>query len=171
MSVKNWDYLHTPQFFLRQQLLAKVLETSPFILDVGCYPKSIGDYLAPDSKYLAVDPLYPASTETIRNCKLNELNFNTNTPFDLVLLGIDLPVDEVLLNYCHKANRIVLEFPICYEPSVQKAKQIIAAVKKNKEVVYDFTMDFSNIPLKLDLSRSWPARYKRRIIVLKTTVS
>jgi len=55
---KNWCYLHTKQFLLRQKFLASFLNDSEFVLDIGCYPVTVGCYLD-HNRYLAVDPLYP----------------------------------------------------------------------------------------------------------------
>jgi hypothetical protein len=137
---------------------------SEFVLDIGCYPSTVGKYLN-HKKYLAVDPLYPQNDENTRNCYLKDLDFDTTKQFDLVLLGLDIPCDDVLLNYCKMARKIILEYPICYKPSEKKVNDIIS--RTNKTIVYDFKMDFSAIPLKVDLSKSWPPRYIRRIVILE----
>lgn len=161
---KNWDYLHTKQFLLRQKFLASFLNDSEFVLDVGCYPVTVGCYLNHD-RYLAVDPLYPIENENIRNCRLDELKFDASTKFDLVLLGLDINIEETLLKYCNCANKIIVEYPTCYSPSEHKLNTILKYTKKNIE--YDFVMNFSNIPVFIDNTKSWPARYNRRIVVLE----
>ena len=110
-------------------------------------------------------PLYPTNGENIRNCYLKDLNFDLTQKFDLVLLGMDLPCDEKLLNYCKKANKIIIEYAICYLPSKNNLKKIID--NSSKKIVYDFNMDFSAIPVNVDLSKSYPPRYNRRIVVLE----
>jgi hypothetical protein len=161
---KNWDYLYSKQFILRQQFLATLLTDSQFVLDIGCYPLTIGKYLS-HKNYLAVDPLYPSDEENIRSCCLKDLQYDISENFDMVLLGIDLPCDEILLNYCKKANKIIIEYPISYKPSEEKFKKILN--NTNKLISYDFIMNFSGIPVKVDLNKSWPPRYVRRIVVLE----
>lgn len=161
---KRWDYLYTKQFYLRQRLVASLLADSPFVLDVGCFPISIGDYLGHD-RYLAVDPLYPADSANVRRSLLRDLKFDMKQVYDLVLLGIDIPVDETMIRYCAGARKIVIEYPICYEPSAQKTRDIQRQVTKS--ISYDFNMDFSGIPIRVDPRKSWPPRYVRRILVLE----
>ncbi len=163
-SGKTWDYLYTKQFFLRQRLVASLLEDSNFVLDVGCFPVSVGEYLNHD-RYLAVDPLFPGQTENIRNCLLSDISFDKDRDYDIVLLGIDIPVDQNLIDFCCRAQKVVIEWPICYAPSAEKVKSIVRNTKKN--LSYDFTMDFSKLPVKIDPAKSWPPRYMRRIIILE----
>jgi len=70
-----------------------------------------------------------------------------------------------LLNYCKKANKIIIEYPISYKPSEEKFIKILN--NTNKLISYDFIMNFSGIPVKVDLNKSWPPRYIRRIVVLE----
>ncbi len=165
-TTKGWHYLHSKQFLLRQQLIANLLEDSACVLDVGCFPTTVGDYLT-HSNYIAVDPLYPTSDKHIKNCCLEDLVFDQEQQYDLVLLGLDLHFDwDVLMSYCKNANRIILEDPVCWPPGQQNMEYIINNVDKKKS--YDFIMDFSAMPVIVDPDESWPSRYKRRIVMLET---
>lgn len=161
---KNWDYLHSKQFLLRQRFLASLLNDSEFVLDVGCYPVTVGSYLNHD-RYLAVDPLYPIENDNIRNCRLEELKFDTSRNYDLVLLGLDMPINETVCEYCKSAKKIVIEYATCYAPAEDEFNRILACSKK--QIAYDFVMNFSNMPVIVDEKKSWPARYNRRVIVLE----
>ena len=161
---KNWDYLHSKQFLLRQRFLASLLNDSEFVLEVGCYPVTVGSYLNHD-RYLAVDPLYPIENDNIRNCRLEELKFDTSRNYDLVLLGLDLPINEAMCEYCKCAKKIIIEYPTCYAPAEDEFNRILACSKK--QIAYDFVMNFSNMPVIVDEKKSWPARYNRRVIVLE----
>lgn len=161
---KNWDYLHTKQFLLRQKFLASFLNDSEFVLDVGCYPSTVGSYLN-HNRYLAVDPLYPIENDNIRNCRLDELKFNMSCNYDLVLLGLDMPVSETLCEYCKCAKKIIIEYATCYSPSADNFNYIMGFTKK--QIMYDFSMNFSNIPVVVDTKKSHPARYNRRVVVLE----
>jgi hypothetical protein len=164
INKKTWDYLYSKQFLLRQKFIATLLSDSKFVLDIGCYPSTIGQYLN-HKNYIAVDPLYPKDEENIRSCYLKDLKFNIPDNFDMVLLGIDFPCDEILLNYCKKANKIIVEYPICYNFSKENLDKIMENV--DKKIIYDFNIDFSAIPVNVDLTKSWPPRYIRRIVILE----
>ena len=95
---------------------------------------------------------------------LPHVGFNMKQDFDIVIIGLDLDV-KYILDYCLNANKVFLEYPITYTPSENRTNELISKLY-NKEIIYDFVMDFSNIPLNIDLKNSWPPRYKRRIIIL-----
>ena len=165
---KKESYFHTEAFNLRQIIVANYLHDSKFILEIGGYPKSVGDYLQHDN-YLSIDPLYETTTNNKISSIYQEAKFNVPNKYDLVLLGFSLDIidSNKLLEYAKNANRIILEYPEYYSPCKTKAYNFM--LKLSHKILYNFLINLDQMEINVNTEHSWPPMYARRFIFLETT--
>lgn len=176
LTHKSWDYLYSPTFLMRQRLIAQYLHDSPFVLDIGCFPISVGAYL-PHDRYLCVDPLYPSTNGNIISAyfDFNEHKGHIPNVYDVVLIGIELESSDntdsdtltQLITVCQNARRVILESARTYDRNFQSQNDIVdACIKHGKTIVSKFEFDFSNSDVPVG-PNSWPVRGERLVFILE----
>lgn len=164
----EWKYLESDAFKSRYVLAADFMKDMDLVVEIGGYKTPIVDFLQDDVAAISIDPL--SQQRTFGNKRVVSKFYIDNSflpkvnDYGVVLIGMHLEAlsEEVwsnLLDLIAGAKKVIISYPICWDPSRIQHERIcnaVPAMSLHKKILLDLEgNDFG------DLEGSWPPRVKR----------
>ena len=175
---RQWNYLASEPFQLRQLMTAALLRRFDCILELGSYKTPVYRFLEDEGKeVLAVDPMVfdhrhsgqqQAVTEDYRCLSMPPFG---GRPYALVILGLDLPVTHKLKELLRGAEVAVIEYPQDEQWTRSRAlfDQLVAEVPLNRLLQARLDLDGNDFGRYLN-DNEWPPRTQRFVHVASAKI-